>query len=71
MAPPIVADEAVAAALTATKTVALAERPMDELSGAQRQRIWIAIALAWQQNKAGIKESGAISGRQQPRLARG
>jgi iron complex transport system ATP-binding protein len=41
-------DEAVAAALTATKTVDLAERPVDELSGGQRQRVWIAMALAQQ-----------------------
>ncbi|SFU22979.1 ABC transporter ATP-binding protein [Mesorhizobium sp. YR577] len=41
-------DEAVAAALTATKTVELAERPVDELSGGQRQRVWIAMALAQQ-----------------------
>ncbi|SMC52200.1 ABC transporter ATP-binding protein [Rhizobium sp. RU36D] len=41
-------DEAVAAALIATRTVELAERPMDELSGGQRQRAWIAMALAQQ-----------------------
>lgn len=41
-------DEAVAEALTATKTVELAERPVDELSGGQRQRVWIAMALAQQ-----------------------
>ncbi|MFN7102026.1 MAG: ABC transporter ATP-binding protein [Pseudorhizobium sp.] len=41
-------DEAVAAALTATKTLELAERPVDELSGGQRQRVWIAMALAQQ-----------------------
>ncbi len=41
-------DEAVAAALVATRTVDLAERPMDELSGGQRQRAWIAMALAQQ-----------------------
>jgi len=41
-------DEAVAAALTATKTMELAERPVDELSGGQRQRVWIAMALAQQ-----------------------
>lgn len=41
-------DEAVAGALTATKTVELAERPVDELSGGQRQRVWIAMALAQQ-----------------------
>ncbi len=39
-------DEAVAAALTATRTTDLAERPVDELSGGQRQRVWIAMALA-------------------------
>jgi iron complex transport system ATP-binding protein len=41
-------DEAVAAALEATKTVDLAERAVDELSGGQRQRVWIAMALAQQ-----------------------
>jgi len=41
-------DEAVAGALTATKTAELAERPVDELSGGQRQRVWIAMALAQQ-----------------------
>ncbi|CAN7720117.1 ABC transporter ATP-binding protein [Neorhizobium sp. LjRoot104] len=41
-------DEAVESALTATKTVELAERPVDELSGGQRQRVWIAMALAQQ-----------------------
>ena len=39
-------DEAVAAALSATRTADLAERPVDELSGGQRQRVWIAMALA-------------------------
>ena len=39
-------DEAVAAALSATRTAELAERPVDELSGGQRQRVWIAMALA-------------------------
>lgn len=39
-------DEAVAAALEATKTLDLAERAVDELSGGQRQRVWIAMALA-------------------------
>ncbi|HEY0120259.1 MAG TPA: ABC transporter ATP-binding protein [Rhizobium sp.] len=41
-------EEAVESALTATKTVELAERPVDELSGGQRQRVWIAMALAQQ-----------------------
>ena len=41
-------DEAVAAALEATKTVDLANRAVDELSGGQRQRVWIAMALAQQ-----------------------
>lgn len=41
-------DEAVAAALEATKTVDLADRSVDELSGGQRQRVWIAMALAQQ-----------------------
>lgn len=39
-------DEAVATALSATKTADLADRPVDELSGGQRQRVWIAMALA-------------------------
>lgn len=39
-------DEAVDAALTATRTTELAERSVDELSGGQRQRVWIAMALA-------------------------
>lgn len=39
-------DEAVAAALAATKTVDLADRLVEELSGGQRQRVWIAMALA-------------------------
>ncbi|MCZ0961353.1 ABC transporter ATP-binding protein [Paracoccus benzoatiresistens] len=41
-------DEAVAAALEATRTTDLAERAVDELSGGQRQRVWIAMALAQQ-----------------------
>ena len=41
-------EEAVAQALTATRTLDLAERPVDELSGGQRQRVWIAMALAQQ-----------------------
>ena len=41
-------DEAVAAALEATRTTELAERAVDELSGGQRQRVWIAMALAQQ-----------------------
>ncbi len=41
-------DEAVANALSATRTVDLADRPVDELSGGQRQRVWIAMALAQQ-----------------------
>lgn len=41
-------DEAVAAALQATRTFELAERAVDELSGGQRQRVWIAMALAQQ-----------------------
>ena len=43
-------DEAVAAALSATRTTELAERPVDELSGGQRQRVWIAMALAQRTN---------------------
>ncbi|MGR9173926.1 ABC transporter ATP-binding protein [Rhizobium sp. KDH_Rht_773_N] len=39
-------DEAVDAALNATRTADLAERLVDELSGGQRQRVWIAMALA-------------------------
>lgn len=39
-------EEAVQHALTATRTLDLAERPVDELSGGQRQRVWIAMALA-------------------------
>lgn len=39
-------DEAVAAALEATRTDDLADRSVDELSGGQRQRVWIAMALA-------------------------
>lgn len=39
-------DEAIAAALDATRTTALTERAVDELSGGQRQRVWIAMALA-------------------------
>lgn len=39
-------DDAVAAALDATATAELAERPVDELAGGQRQRVWIAMALA-------------------------
>lgn len=39
-------DEAVAAALAATKTAELADRLVEELSGGQRQRVWIAMALA-------------------------
>lgn len=41
-------DEAVAAALAATGTGALAAQPLDTLSGGQRQRVWIAMALAQQ-----------------------
>ncbi|WP_410217914.1 ABC transporter ATP-binding protein [Paracoccus sp. (in: a-proteobacteria)] len=39
-------EQAVAAALEATKITDLADRAMDELSGGQRQRAWIAMALA-------------------------
>ncbi|WP_265500457.1 ABC transporter ATP-binding protein [Paracoccus beibuensis] len=39
-------DEAVAAALDATRMSDLADRSVDELSGGQRQRAWIAMALA-------------------------
>ena len=41
-------DEAVAAALDATKIAPLADRIVDELSGGQLQRVWIAMALAQQ-----------------------
>lgn len=42
-------DEAVVAwALEATGTISLAGRPVDELSGGQRQYVWIAMALAQQ-----------------------
>jgi iron complex transport system ATP-binding protein len=42
-------DEAiVAAALTAADLVELAERPLDSMSGGQRQRAWIAMAIAQQ-----------------------
>ncbi len=41
-------DVAVAAALDATGTTELADRPVDELSGGQRQKVWIAMALAQQ-----------------------
>ena len=41
-------DQAVADAMSATRTLDLADRPVDELSGGQRQRIWIAMALAQQ-----------------------
>ncbi len=39
-------DRAVAAALEATATADLAERPLTSLSGGQRQRVWVAMALA-------------------------
>lgn len=39
-------DEAMDAARLATKTFELDERPVDELSRCQRQRVWIAMALA-------------------------
>lgn len=38
--------EIVDAALTAADIVDLAERPLDEMSGGQRQRAWIAMAIA-------------------------
>ncbi|WP_283117523.1 ABC transporter ATP-binding protein [Corynebacterium stationis] len=38
-------DAAVAAALSATNSLELADREVDELSGSQRQRVWIATAL--------------------------
>ena len=39
-------EEAVAEAMLATGTVDLAARPVDELSGGQRQCVWIAMTLA-------------------------
>ena len=39
-------DEAVAEALVLTDTLVLADRVVDELSGGQRLRVWIALALA-------------------------
>jgi iron complex transport system ATP-binding protein len=39
-------DDAVAEALTLTSMTDLADRPVDEMSGGQRQRAWIAMALA-------------------------
>src|SRR3546814_13005916 len=39
-------EEAVAQALDATSTADLAERPVDELSGGQRQWVWIAMRSA-------------------------
>ncbi|MQA86693.1 MAG: ATP-binding cassette domain-containing protein [Streptosporangiales bacterium] len=39
-------EQAVADALAATGTTALADRMLDELSGGQRQRAWIAMTLA-------------------------
>ncbi|MQA79732.1 MAG: ATP-binding cassette domain-containing protein [Streptosporangiales bacterium] len=39
-------DAAVADAMRATDTLALADRLVDQLSGGQRQRAWIAMALA-------------------------
>jgi iron complex transport system ATP-binding protein len=39
-------EDAVLAALEATRTTELADRSVDELSGGQRQRAWIAMALA-------------------------
>src|SRR6185436_19998589 len=39
-------DEAIARAMTATDTLDLADRAVDELSGGQRPRVWVAMALA-------------------------
>lgn len=39
-------DDIVAAALTATDTLQLSARRLDDLSGGQQQRVWIAMALA-------------------------
>ena len=39
-------DAAVARAMALTDTLDLADRPLDELSCGQRQRVWIAMALA-------------------------
>ena len=41
-------ERAVAHALTVTGLAELADRPVDEVSGGQRQRAWIALALAQQ-----------------------
>lgn len=41
-------ERAVAHALAVTGLEALADRPVDEVSGGQRQRAWIALALAQQ-----------------------
>lgn len=41
-------DEAVAEALSSTRTLDLANRVVDELSGGQRQRVWLAMVLAQQ-----------------------
>ncbi len=39
-------EDAVEAALVATRLTDIADRAVDELSGGQRQRVWIALALA-------------------------
>ena len=39
-------DRAVAHALSATGLASIADRPLDEVSGGQRQRAWIALCLA-------------------------
>ncbi len=41
-------EEAVAAAMAATRVDTLSGRRVDELSGGQRQRVWVALALAQQ-----------------------
>jgi iron complex transport system ATP-binding protein len=41
-------EEAVAAALAATRLTELSGHPVDQLSGGQRQRVWVAMLLAQQ-----------------------
>lgn len=41
-------EKAVYAALAATRTLEISERSVEELSGGQHQRVWIAMLLAQQ-----------------------